>query len=380
MMTRLLFPLLIAAWLAIISESAVARIVPADKESLAPHRRRQNAASSPFDHSYIRSWAALGDSFASGIGAGTRLTGLGDWFCSRYDSSYPSVINASPSLGDSTGRTFQYYACSGAITTDVTTKQIPSLMTPLPQMVTLTIGGNDANLKDILRACIYQWNRDVQLDCDKTLAASQAAIDAPSFASNFDDLLNALKPKLADASSRIYWTGYAHFWDVSTNQCDGVTWAFKYNYGNRQYLTQARRTTMNGLVDAVNQKIQDAVGRFGSQAVYVPWTANVDFITGHFCEPGVNEWSAINREQTAFYEWGSDLDDLSQPSDQDELRKRQAPGVLTAGQNLTDTWEGQIAAWVLDAINQGATPDDFNLTSPDVVQAQGGLLLPGVYI
>lgn len=263
-------------------------------------------------------------------------------------------------------------------------------------MVTLTIGGNDANLADILHACIYQWNKDPTLDCDATLAASQAAIDAPSFASNFNSLLNALKPKLADANSKIYWTGYAHFWDTTTNECDGVTWAFKYNIGNRQYLTQARRNTMNGLVDAVNQKIQDAINSFGSQAIYVPWEADVDFITGHYCEPGVDEWNAVNREQTAFYEWGSDLDDLSQPSDSDELRKRQAsgfltarqtvnntgqaPGVLTAGQNLNDTFEGQIAAWVLDAINQGATPEDFGLTSPDVVQAQGGLLLPGAYI
>ncbi len=376
-MTKICSLLIKVLWLATVIESASARIVPADRRSLTPHRRRQSIPSSPFDHSYIKSWASLGDSFAAGIGAGTRLTGWGDWYCSRYDSSYPSVINASPSLGDTTGRTFQYYACSGAITTDVTNSQIPSLQNPLPQMVTLTIGGNDANLKDILHACIYQWNKDPTLDCDATLAASQAAIDAPSFASNFDNLLNALKPKLAGADSKIYWTGYAHFWDVTTNECDSVTWAFKYNIGNRQYLTQARRTTMNGLVDAVNQKIQDAIVRFGSQAVYVPWVADVDFITGHYCEPGVDEWNALNREQTAFYEWGSTLDDISEPNDNDELKRRQAPGVLTAGQNLNDTWEGQIAAWVLDAISQGATPEDFNITNGDVVQAQGGLLLPG---
>lgn len=378
-MTRFRFLLIIAAWLTTVIESKSGRIEVADRNP-APHRRRQDAPSSPFDHSYIKSWASLGDSFAAGIGAGTRLTGLGDWYCSRYDSSYPSVINASPSLGDSTGRTFQYYACSGATTNDVTTKQIPSLKGPLPQMVTLTIGGNDANLKGILHACIYQFNREILLDCDGTLAASQATINAASFASNFDDLLNALRPKLASVNSKIYWTGYGHFWNVSTNECDGVTWAFKYNIGNRQYLTQARRIAMNGLVDAVNQKIQDAIGRFGSQAVYVPWTADVDLITGHYCEPGVDEWNAINREQTVYYEWGSDLDDQLQTSDQDELRRRQAPGVLTAGQNLNDTWEGQIAAWVLDAINQGVTPDDFNLSILDVVQAQSGLLLPGAYI
>ncbi|KAL9076290.1 MAG: hypothetical protein Q9161_001006 [Pseudevernia consocians] len=131
---------------------------------------------------------------------------------------------------------------------------------------------------------------DPQPDCDKTLAASQAAIDALSSAtaSNFDDLLNALKPTLAGADSRTYWTGDAHFWDDSTNDCDSFT--------------QTRRTTMNGLVDAVNQNIQDAIDRFGSQAVCFPWAADVVIITGHYCEPGVDGWNALNREQTAFHE------------------------------------------------------------------------------
>ena len=145
---------------------------------------------------------------------------------------------------------------------------------------------------------------DPQPDCDKTLAASQAAIDAPSSAtaSNFDDLLHALKPTSADAESKIYWTGDAQFWEDSTNDCESVIWAFEYNIGNRQYLIQAWRTTMNGLVDAVNQKFQDAIGRFGSQTVYIPWAAGVVIITGRYCEPGIDEWNALNREQTAFYE------------------------------------------------------------------------------
>ena len=253
------------------------------------------------DHSDIKKWAAIGDSFAAGIGAGKRLSGWGDWYCSRYDDSYPSVINRSPSLGDPKGRDFKYNACSGAVTTDVKS-QINGL--DGLQMATLSIGGNDANLKEILHACIYQWNKDPQLDCDKTLSESQKTIDDPQFSKNLDDVLNALKGVMADANAKIYWTGYSHFWDTSTNECDKVTWAFKYNIGNRQYLTQDRRTTMNKLADAVNQKIQDAIGRFGDQAIFVPWGPDVDYIGGHYCEPGVDEWNAINREQTAFLRVG----------------------------------------------------------------------------
>ena len=343
------------------------------------HQRR--ITPSPFDHSNIKSLASIGDSFAAGTGAGTRLTGWGDWYCSRYDSSYPSLLNTDTSLGDSAGRTFQYFACSGAKTPKVTSDQIPSLKNGI-QLATLTVGGNDANLIGILAACIYNWNKDPRLDCDKTLEDSQNTINGPAFASNFDDLINKLKPKMADANSKIFWTGYSHFWDDSTNECDKVTWMLKYNYGNRQYLTRARRTKMNHLVDLVNQKIQDAVKRAGDQVVYVPWGANVDWIHGHFCEPGVDEWNAVNREQTAFYEWGTvddpsyEIKDASNVTQSPGSKPGLAPGVLEAGQNLNDTWEGAIAADVLEGIARGASPADYGLTDDDIIHARSGLFLP----
>ena len=324
------------------------------------------------DHSDIQKWGSFGDSFAAGIGAGDRLKGWGDWYCSRYSDSYPSVLSRSAGLGSD----FKYFACSGAVTTDVK-KQVSG--TNGLQMATLSIGGNDANLKDILHACIYQWNKDPQLDCDKTLADSQTTIDDPKFASNLDDAFNQVKGTMVDGNAKIYWTAYSHFWDTSTNQCDSVTWSFKYNIGNRQYLTQDRRTTMNNLVDAVNQKIQDAVGRTGGQAIYVPWGPDVDYIGGHYCEPGVDEWKALDREQTAFYEWGTTKDNPDSGS-HDELRKRQdGVGQVPDGEDIKNTWEGAIADWVNDAIKNGATPDDFGITQDDAVQAQGGLLLPDKY-
>ena len=363
----------------------VGALIPVQRHDI--HQRRDSP--SPFDHSGVKNTGSLGDSFATGIGAGTRRNGWGDWFCSRYDESYPSKVFSDASFGDPAGRTFQYVACSGAVTKDVTNKQIPSLKSGI-QMAMLTIGGNDAKLSDILNNCIYNWklnNGQGNPDCDGTLDRSQAAIDDPTFASNFDEMINKLKPLMADTNSKIFWTGYSHFWDDSTNQCDGVTWFFKANLGNRQYLTQARRTKMNQLVDSVNQKIQDAIHRAGSQVVYVPWGVNVDYIKGHFCEPGVDEWKAANREQTAFYEYYSTLDDKEDFDDHDELKRRQAsgstpgtaPGILEAGQNLNDTWEGFIASAVLNGIANGARPADYGLSDKDIVNAKSGLLLPDSY-
>ena len=123
--------------------------------------------------------------------------------------------------------------------------------------------------------------------------------------------------------------------------------------------------------------------------IYVPWGADVDVMTGHFCEAGVDELKsrAVDRELTVFYEWGSTLDDIKAPTDHDELRKRQtpgsqpgtAPGVLQAGQNLNDTWEGFIASAVMEGISRGGKASDYGLTDDDLVHAQSGLLLPDGY-
>ena len=86
----------------------------------------------PFDSpvlSKIRTFAALGDSYASGFGAGEQL----DQECGRYDHAYGNLIDSDPRLGDRniTGRTFQFLACTGAKITDVVDKQLTKLEKPI---------------------------------------------------------------------------------------------------------------------------------------------------------------------------------------------------------------------------------------------------------
>jgi hypothetical protein len=95
---------------------------------------RNSAAANNFLNSAnpVKRLAAVGDSYSSGIGAGNRLGSVGqalqkdsDYACSRYDHSYPYLVNQQ--LGDPGSRNFQFKSCSGAVISDVLNNQIPNI-------------------------------------------------------------------------------------------------------------------------------------------------------------------------------------------------------------------------------------------------------------
>lgn len=99
----------------------------------------------PSDFSWVKRWAAVGDSYTAGIGSGaplgnylTEQPGETDWYCARYDTSYPVIVNNA--LGPSV-ENFQFEACSGDRTGGVY-NQIKALSGNL-DLVMLTAGGND---------------------------------------------------------------------------------------------------------------------------------------------------------------------------------------------------------------------------------------------
>lgn len=93
---------------------------------------------SPTDLSWVKIWAALGDSFTAGIGAGQLYTmSDADVECSRYDQSWPSVLEQ---RFDSQ-RYFNYSACSGARTEGIYKQAVD--LRPAVDLVVMTAGGND---------------------------------------------------------------------------------------------------------------------------------------------------------------------------------------------------------------------------------------------
>lgn len=100
---------------------------------------QNTAPGGPADFSWIKRWAAIGDSFTAGIGAGQLYSeSKSDRDCSRYDRSYAAVMyrRFGPSV-----KLFENVACTGARSTGIL-QQAQDLPKDL-DLVVMTAGGND---------------------------------------------------------------------------------------------------------------------------------------------------------------------------------------------------------------------------------------------
>lgn len=119
-------------------------------------------------------------------------------------------MNSNENLGVQPNRKFQYLGCSGAVASNVLKDQVSLLKSP--QMVTLSIGGNDAGLASILNWCIYQWFApSLWNNCDNVLKTSRDTINSDTYTNDLTDLIEGIKTKMQNPSSRIYWIGYNKF-------------------------------------------------------------------------------------------------------------------------------------------------------------------------
>ncbi|KAL8902721.1 MAG: hypothetical protein Q9207_004433 [Kuettlingeria erythrocarpa] len=354
-------PIRILSVVVAICEAQLVNSAPSYPKDYLPnllHKSHRRDSNNPNDQSWIKTWAAVGDSYAAGIGAGERLGGLGDYFCSRTNESYPNLINSDNRLGDPASRTFTFWACSGAKTPSVANTQVASLKDNSQQMITISTGGNDIGLVDILNHCIFQWNPSAFSTCNSYLKSAQETIDSDGFSNDLDALLDKAKGKLT-ADGIAYWTGYAQFFGVDDNQCDSVTWSFFFAFFRREYLTLERRTAMNSLVINVNRKILEAVQRAGDQFVFVDYDSYYQSTLARFCEKGYAEPFG-NREGLLFYEYYTD--DTVDPDTPDG--KTSPPG--RSGNPVMDgTFEGDINAMVKEFTkNNGSDVESKFLEAP----------------
>ncbi|KAJ5153372.1 SGNH hydrolase [Penicillium canariense] len=260
---------------------AIAAARGPEKSSLSP----RNPAIDPEDFSWIANWAAVGDSFTAGIGSGNVYSSRkADKSCSRYDYSYPSIMNQ---IFGSSVESFQYSACSGATSIDIAA-QIDALSGVL-DLAVMTAGGNDLCLTGIITTCILN-SVTSESSCQKAITAAQSAIDS-ILEDNIVSLLTSLDAKM-DSRGMIVLASYAPYFNNQTDDCtNNEDWVFPGQAGGTSLLlTKAHRTSFNTLVANTNAKLKSAVDNAAKTAsstiVFADWSAWGEATNGRFCEPG----------------------------------------------------------------------------------------------
>ncbi len=89
-------------------------------------------------------YAALGDSYSSGVGTRTYYRDGSN--CSRSPEAYGPLVSSAR------GYALSFQACSGAKTSDVISGQLGPLNSAT-NLVTMTIGGNDAGFSTVIEDC-----------------------------------------------------------------------------------------------------------------------------------------------------------------------------------------------------------------------------------
>ena len=90
-------------------------------------------------------FVALGDSYSSGVGAGSTSGS-----CGQSPNAYPKLWAVANSVAS-----FTFAACSGARTSDVISSQLSSL-SAATTLVSITIGGNDVGFSSIMETCVLK--------------------------------------------------------------------------------------------------------------------------------------------------------------------------------------------------------------------------------
>ncbi|MER6347455.1 SGNH/GDSL hydrolase family protein [Streptomyces sp. NPDC001595] len=171
-------------------------------------------------------YVALGDSYSSGVGAGSYISSSGD--CKRSTNAYPyqwAAANAPAS--------FSFTACSGARTDDVLASQLTPLGTGTG-LVSISVGGNDAGFADVMTTCVLQSDSA----CISRINTARAYV-AGTLPGKLDGVYNAIRSKAP--SAHVVVLGYPRFYKLGTT-CLG--------------LSETKRAAINQASDELNTAIE----------------------------------------------------------------------------------------------------------------------------
>jgi lysophospholipase L1-like esterase len=159
------------------------------------------AAAAPAHAAANYRYVALGDSYASGVGADSYTAESGS--CQRSTNAYPALYNT-----DVKPASYRSVACSGATTTDVVNTQL-SALSSTTTLVSVTVGGNDVGFTSIMTTCVLSG----ETDC---VAAVQAAEDKvrSQLPAKLAAVYNGIRSR--SPSARVVVVGYPVFYQLGT--------------------------------------------------------------------------------------------------------------------------------------------------------------------
>ena len=203
-----------------------------------------------------RSYVALGDSFAAGVGAAPARDS-----CGRSALAYPRLIAKVAHLD------LTLKACAGATMADVAAEQLPSVDASA-DFVTVQAGGNDIGFVPVFGLCARPDN---DADCAAAVAQSTAYMNG-DFATNAGALFAAVRARAPQA--RVTVVGYPRLF--SGKDCSPLV---SYS-GTEQRL-------MNGAIDLLNTRLSQAAAAVGARFANPTraftrhaWCARLAWITG----------------------------------------------------------------------------------------------------
>lgn len=203
----------------------------------------QAAAAAQADFGYV----ALGDSYSSGVGAGNYDSGSGA--CKRTTRAYPALWAAAHAP-----QSFSFVACSGARTGDVLANQLTPLNSGT-DLVSITVGGNDAGFSDVMTTCVLQS----ESTCINRVNQAKAYVDS-TLPGRLDQVYNAIDSRSPNA--RVVVLGYPRFYKLNGTCTAG--------------LTEGERAAINGAADHLNAALAKRAADHGFAFASVVGT-----FTGH---------------------------------------------------------------------------------------------------
>ncbi|GGZ41485.1 lipase 1 [Streptomyces inusitatus] len=212
------------------------------------------------DRALALDYVALGDSYSSGLGAGSYDSASGD--CKRSNRAYPKLWAAANAPSS-----FAFTACAGARTSDVAASQLGPLNAST-DLVSLSVGGNDAGFADVMTTCVLQSENA----CVNRVNQARGYVDT-TLPGRLDSLYTAIGGRAPGAA--VVVLGYPRFYKLSGTCVAG--------------LTERERSAINGAADHLNAALAKRAADHGFAFADV-----VPAFTGHEICSGASWLHSLN--------------------------------------------------------------------------------------